>query len=72
VGSIREVSSFRHALLTGFFQEGKGNLKECGRKVWTGFIWLRIESSCGAVLITVMNLRLPQKAWVFLDKLRNY
>jgi hypothetical protein len=45
---------------------------EYSRRVWTGFIWLRIESNCDAVLITAINLRLIQEAWVFLDKLRNY
>jgi hypothetical protein len=28
-------------------------------KLWTGFIWLRIGSSGGALVNTVMNLRVP-------------
>jgi hypothetical protein len=33
-------------------------MKQCV-KVWTGFIWLRIRSSSGTLVNTVMNLQVP-------------
>jgi hypothetical protein len=35
------------------------DFREIDRESWTGFIWLRIGSSLGAVVNTVMNLRVP-------------
>jgi hypothetical protein len=37
------------------------DFKEVQYGVWTGFIWLRIESSGGLYLTTVMDFRVPQK-----------
>jgi hypothetical protein len=40
-------------------------LKNSVGRAWTGFIWLREETSDGLFLNTVMNLRVPQNAGNF-------